>query len=529
VTAPLEPGRVLGGRYRLEGEIARGGMGTVWEATDPLLARQVAVKTLDPALATDEALRTRFRREAVTAAAVTHPNIVATYDTGDDEGTAYIVMELVHGATLRALIDTEGRLPVAQAAQIAHQVADALSVAHARGLVHRDVKPGNVLVQPDGRVKVTDFGIAKATGGGDELTKSGMVVGTARYLAPEQVDGRTVDDRADVYSLGLVLYEMLCGKAPFAADTDIATAVARLTTPAPSVVACRPDLPPALAHVVERALARDPGDRWPSAAALRDALTPFCGEAGSFDSAITALIVETPTTTTARPVADTTRPVRVPPRPPARTRPERRAEQSRSTPTGGSSLARVVIWVVAFAVGATAGYLGYRAFDDSSPGRANAAQPKISAAALPVVGVQDYDPEGTGSRGENPESVGAVIDGNGVTVWSTEDYQQRDVGGLKSGVGVVLDLGAPKQLDSVQVDTRESGWDAEVYAADTVPATLAGWGAPVASATGLGREATLGLTAPARAQRVLLWITNLPPGGPPFRLEVAEVRVIGRA
>jgi serine/threonine-protein kinase len=500
-------------------------MGTVWEATDPLLARQVAVKTLDPALGNDEALRTRFRREAVAAAAVTHPNIVATYDTGEDDGNAYIVMELVHGATLRALIDSEGPMPVGRAAQIAQQVADALSVAHARGLVHRDVKPGNVLVQPDGRVKVTDFGIAKAAGGGDELTKSGMVVGTARYLAPEQVDGRTVDDRADVYALGLVLYEMLCGKAPFAADTDIATAVARLTTPAPSIAASRPDLPPDLVHLVEHALARDPEDRWTSAAELRDALTPFCGDATPFDPAITALVVEAPT----GPV-DATRPVRVTPRPPAQTRPQRRAELAQARAgSGNGSLARVVIWVVAFAVGATGGYLGYRALVDESPTKAAATQPAPTPAALPIVGVQDYDPEGTGARGENPGEVGAAIDGNQATAWSTEDYQQRNVGGLKSGVGLILDLGAPKQLDSVQVDTRAGGWSAEIYASDSVPATLAGWGAPVASGSDLGQQATLGLTTPARAQRVLLWITNLPPGGPPFRLEVAEVRVIGTA
>src|SRR6478752_840519 len=265
---PLEPGRVLGGRYRLERVIARGGMGTVWEADDPLLARHIAIKTLDAAIGMDESIRARFRREAVTAAAVTHPNIVATYDTGEDDGVAYIVMELVHGITLRQLIDRDGAVPVDDAAAIAYQVADALAVAHARGLVHRDVKPGNVLVQPDGRAKVTDFGIAKAADSGDdELTRTGMVVGTARYLAPEQVDGRVVDERVDIYSLGLVLYEMLCGKAPFEADTDIATAVARLTAPPRPISLECPAVSPALEHVIDRALTKDPADRWPSALA----------------------------------------------------------------------------------------------------------------------------------------------------------------------------------------------------------------------------------------------------------------------
>jgi hypothetical protein len=314
--------------------------------------------------------------------------------------------------------------------------------------------------------------------------------------------------------------------APFAADTDSATAVARLTTPAPSIVASRPDLPPELAHLVERALARDPNDRWASAAALRDALAGFRGDAPSFDPAITALVVEDPTGT-----VDATRPVRVAPRPAAQTRPERRAQaaQAKAATAGGSSLARVVIWVIAFAIGATGGYLGYRALDDDTPTDASATPTATAPAPLPVAAVQDYDPEGTGSRGENPEQVGAVIDGNAVTAWSTEDYQQRDVGGLKSGVGLVLDLGAPKQLDSVQVDARGTGWNAEVYAGDAIAPERDGWGAPVAAGTDLGRQASLGLTAPARARYVLLWITNLPPDGPPFRLEVAEVRVVGTA
>ncbi|HMG26637.1 MAG TPA: protein kinase, partial [Acidimicrobiia bacterium] len=199
-------GRILGGRYRLDRELARGGMATVWIAEDPLLSRRVAVKLLLPQLAVDEALRVRFRNEAIAAAKLTHPGIVATYDTGDDDGTAYIVMELVEGKTLRRLIDELGRLPVRDAVDISSQVADALEHAHRQGLVHRDIKPANVLVQPDGRVKVTDFGIAKAAGG-EDLTRTGTVVGTARYLAPEQVNGNPVDGRADVYALGLILYE----------------------------------------------------------------------------------------------------------------------------------------------------------------------------------------------------------------------------------------------------------------------------------------------------------------------------------
>jgi eukaryotic-like serine/threonine-protein kinase len=502
----LEPGRVLGGRYRLEREIARGGMGTVWEADDPLLARQIAVKTLDPIIGRDESIRARFRREAITAAAVTHPNIVATYDTGEDDGVAYIVMELVQGITLRQLIDRDGALPVAQACDIAYQVADALSVAHARGLVHRDVKPGNVLVQPDGRVKVTDFGIAKAAdGGGEELTRTGMVVGTARYLAPEQVDGRDVDERVDLYSLGLVLYEMLCGRAPFEADTDIATAVARLTSPpAPITLEC-PAVPMALEVVIDRALAKDPDDRWPSALSFRDALARFRTDP-----------------TPGR--ADLTAPVRLPRRAPAAVPVAAATTTSAAARSGGRAMtsSRVALWVVVFAIGVFAGYLGYRAIDDQAV--SNAAPPAPVAGPLPIVSVRDYDPEG--DNAENSREVEAIRDGNPATTWSTELYKDRDVGGLKSGVGLVMDLGTPKTVNQVEVTSPDSGWSAQVYASDDVPATLAGWGPARFDGQELGTNAVLALTPPAKARNVLLWITNLPPQRP-YRLRVAEVRVIG--
>jgi serine/threonine-protein kinase len=246
-------------------------MGTVWIADDPVLSRRVAVKVLRGDLAADDATRARFRNEAIAAARVNHPNIVATYDTGDDDGTAYIVMELVDGPTVRRLLEERGPLPVADVIRIGAQVAAALAAAHAAGLVHRDVKPPNVLVPPAGLVKVTDFGIAKATGS-DDLTRTGSVMGTARYLAPEQVSGDAADARTDVYALGLLLYEMLCGKPPFGGETDVATAMARLTTTAPPIRAQRPDVPAALDDLVHRCLARDPDRRFPSATELRAAL-----------------------------------------------------------------------------------------------------------------------------------------------------------------------------------------------------------------------------------------------------------------
>jgi serine/threonine-protein kinase len=246
-------------------------MGTVWVADDPVLSRRVAVKVLRSDLAADEATRARFRNEAIAAARVNHPNIVATYDTGDDDGTAFIVMELVDGPTVRRLVDDNGPLPVQDAIRIGIEVAAALEAAHAAGLVHRDVKPPNVLVPPSGPVKVTDFGIAKATGD-DDLTRTGAVMGTARYLAPEQVSGEPADARTDVYALGLLLYEMLCGAPPFGGETDVATAMARLTTTAPPIRVQRPDVPHALDDLVHRCLARDRGRRYSSAGEVREAL-----------------------------------------------------------------------------------------------------------------------------------------------------------------------------------------------------------------------------------------------------------------
>src|SRR3954463_12314876 len=205
-----ETGRVINGRYRLDRLVASGGMAQVWDATDEVLARRVAVKVLHPHLAADESFVARFRREAVAAARLSHPSIVSIYDTCSDDGCEAIVMELVDGSTLRELLDERKWLEPGQAVTIIAEVADALETAHRGGVVHRDVKPANILLSSDGRVLVADFGIAKA--GAADLTTTNTTLGTAKYLAPEQVEGNPVDGRADVYALGVVLYETLCGR-----------------------------------------------------------------------------------------------------------------------------------------------------------------------------------------------------------------------------------------------------------------------------------------------------------------------------
>ncbi|MET0159030.1 MAG: protein kinase, partial [Acidimicrobiales bacterium] len=219
-------GTLLAGRYRFERRIAVGGMAEVWEAVDQVLDRPVAIKVLHPHLAGDQNFVDRFRREAIAAARLTHPSIVAIYDTHSSDGDEAIVMELVRGISLRKHLDDHGPLPAGEAVDIGARVAEALESAHRAGLVHRDIKPANILLCDDKRVMVADFGIAKLTDA--DHTSEGTVLGTAKYLAPEQVSGTAVDARTDLYSLGIVLYEMVCGRVPFSGDTDTATVLARL-------------------------------------------------------------------------------------------------------------------------------------------------------------------------------------------------------------------------------------------------------------------------------------------------------------
>jgi tRNA A-37 threonylcarbamoyl transferase component Bud32 len=285
---PPGVGRVLAGRYRLVAPIARGGMAEVWEAHDEVLSRPVAAKVLQSHLAADGIFLERFRREAVTAARLAHPGIVATFDTGFDQGTAFIVMELVRGRNLRQWLDSYGRMEPWQAVAVARQVADALGYAHQAGLVHRDVKPANILLIEDEwgglRVKVTDFGIAKAgQETGADLTRTGMVLGTPKYLSPEQIRGAEPDPRADVYSLGVVLYEMLVGSPPYVGESDMATALAHLGDKVPKPSASVRGLPSGLDKVVVELLAKSPDRRIPSAIEARrrlDALGPLAPPAG---------------------------------------------------------------------------------------------------------------------------------------------------------------------------------------------------------------------------------------------------------
>jgi serine/threonine protein kinase len=258
-------------RYELSERVATGGMGTIYQAHDHRLGRRVAVKLLKDELAQDPRFVERFRREARAAAALSHPCIAAVFDYGEQDGTHFIVMELAEGRDLARLLREEGPLSPDRAVRVATQICEALGHAHAAGVVHRDVKPANVIVGDDDRVKVTDFGIARAVGD-STLTATGSVLGTAHYISPEQAEGSKVGPASDIYSLGIVLYEMLTGSMPFTGDSPVSVAMRHVTDDVPAPSALNPAVPPELDAVVARATARPPGDRWHDAVGMATAL-----------------------------------------------------------------------------------------------------------------------------------------------------------------------------------------------------------------------------------------------------------------
>ena len=302
-------GTLFDGRYRVIRRLGSGGMANVYLAEDEELGRRVAIKVLDEKHANDEQFVERFRREAKNAASLSHPNIVSIYDRGEAEGTYYIAMEYIEGRTLKDLIVARGPLPVERAVSYARQILGAVRFAHRKGIVHRDIKPHNVLVDTDGRLKVTDFGIARA--GASQMTEAGSIIGTAQYLSPEQARGAPVDQRSDLYSVGIVLNEMLTGSVPFTGDTPVEIAMKHISAVPQPPSTARPDLPDDLDLVVLRALAKDPGERFQTAEemdselgrvaaglsvtdATADAATAVLAGSGVSDAAPTAVVRRPP-------------------------------------------------------------------------------------------------------------------------------------------------------------------------------------------------------------------------------------------
>ncbi|MGH8901786.1 MAG: protein kinase domain-containing protein [Egibacteraceae bacterium] len=488
--------RMLGGRYLLEEWIASGGMASVWRAHDEVLARTVAVKVLHDHLAEDGDFRERFRREAVTAARLAHPNVVSLYDTGADGDRVYLVMELVDGFTLRDVIADVGSLEIGQVAAIGEKVARALHYAHTRGLVHRDVKPANILIGEDGMVKVTDFGIAKADQDQRDLTRTGMVLGTAAYVAPEQVLAKPLDGKADQYALGCVLYEALTGRRPFMGDSPIATAAARLERDPLPLRSLRADIPRGLEQVVTRCIARDPMHRYSSCSQLADALTQFV----DVDTEAVGLLAATERN--------------------ERTEALPRAAVSPAEDTGGSEsflrsegrwlapvLALLLLAGALVGVGLATGVLQAgdgliprfaRDVTESAGGAAGTAMP------LKIVGASSFDPQADGE--ENESQVRAVYDADPRSAWRTDGYNTVEFGGLKSGVGFYVDLGASRAITAATLTTTTPGINYELRVADAPVEDVDGWRL-VGTVTDARADAPpVKLDESARGRYLLVWV-----------------------
>lgn len=464
-------------------------MAQVWEATDEVLARRVAVKMLHTHLTTDAAFVERFRREAVAAARLSHPSIVSIYDTCSGDDFEAIVMELVQGVTLRELLNERKWLEPAQAVSILAQVADALETAHRGGVVHRDVKPANILLSNDGRVLVADFGIAKA---GADLTATNQTLGTAKYLAPEQVEGHSVDARADIYALGVVLYETLCGRPPFTADTEAAIALARLHQEPMRPRNVRAGVSKALEDVVLRAMARDPAARYASAAEFRAAM--LAAERGGASPASLPFAPSPPgDATVATPIATVDH---TPPGagPPTFVRTER-----------GWLVPAIVIVIVAAAL-IVAGVLV--AGGGGLPhigGNSSNSSASSNAATASFTGADAFDPLGDGQ--ENNDKAQAAIDHDPSTTWQTQGYDDSAIK-VKPGVGLVVELANQSTLGTLKVDSPTHDWSAQIYVADSRKEDLAAWGNPVATKTGINGSASFDLQN-AKGGAVLIWITNV--------------------
>ncbi len=502
--AQVQPGTRLAGRYELLAPIASGGMAQVWRAKDTVLDRLVAVKILHSHLAVDAGFVARFRREAISSARLSHNSIVAVYDTISDGGVEAIVMELINGKTLRTMLDERQVLPPDQVVSIGRQISDALAEAHRSGIVHRDIKPANIMVDNDQRVVVTDFGIAKANKDAD-LTHTGTLLGTAKYLAPEQVAGEPVDARADLYSVGVVLFEAATGAPPFKAETDAATALARLQVVAPRCSERVAGIPVDLDNVIATAMARHPEQRYDTADSLKAALAavnllnvaplqpapvqpapgydpaaagsvgvtgqappvhvqapggpaqpaapPSDGTAMMSDS----MIMETPHEAKSRGGRDRRRSGRNGPDRRQAKPPRARGWMGR-TAVGLLIIAGLLIaGLLALGIGGGFGGLGFGGGVDAG----SVADPII------IVDGYEYDPAGGGVKFQKlvPRTFDGDEEDTSGNRWYTSnlsdtEFEDRD------GVGVFYQLEQASVVRSVSIITKAQGWSAEIWAGD---------------------------------------------------------------
>ena len=471
-------GTVLSGRYRLEAKLGSGGMSTVYLARDETLDRPVAVKVMHREMSEQEDQLARFRQEARAVAKLSHPNVVSVIDAGEDGGHPYIVFEYVQGETLKQRVARVGALDPQEAIAYAIEVARGLTVAHSRQMVHSDIKPQNILIDDEGRAKLTDFGISRQLEQ-DGMTATGRVLGTTDYVAPEQAMGKAVDPRSDIYSLGVVLYEMLVGQVPFKADSQVGVAMKHVNEELPDVQSRRPEVSAAVALVVERATTKDPARRYQEIGEMIDdlstALEVEAARAGGTSGEATSVLDALP--------------------------PPNRSLDSRSR----WSWATIVLLVLVVGVALVAAKL-------ISDGLGGGGVDRGKGSTVTVTSATDYDPQGDGE--EVGSKVGYVVDGDPTgTAWETEHYDSDTFAGTKTGpepgVGVYVTTGSPATPKKMSVRTPTLGWDAQVFASPAgPPSDLSGWGEPIGEATDASalEEIDLHVTEPSRY--FLLWFTK---------------------
>ena len=488
---------VIADRYELEELVGTGGMSSVYRARDRLLERHVALKILHPHHSSDEDFVQRFRKEARLVAQLSHPNIVTVIDRGDDGGRQFIVFEYVEGENLKEVVTREGPLPLRRVLELALQIGRGLAFAHSQGLVHRDVKPQNVLMNGDDQAKVTDFGIARSIDVDVGVTQTGTVLGTSAYIAPEQASGGDITPQTDVYSLGVVLYELLTGEVPFPGESFVAVAMKHINDPPPTLLERRPDTPPRLAAAVDRALAKEPGERFGSMDDFVAELSACLAELGPEADADATMIVPAALASAER-GSRPPRGVRVP------------AGRSGSSPWPFL----VPLIIVAAALGAVGLYFavtrtGVGNLDSSPP-------PARGTHAVHLSGVGAWDPQG--GDGEHDSAAPNATDGNPDTFWGTEHYQSFD----KPGVGVVLQAPSAVQLKSVTVTTDTPGFTAEIQSG---PSAHGPFVTVVSPSRVVGDRTRFVIGGSKAATFYLVWITQLPPGSD--TAHVNEVSAVG--
>ncbi len=504
-------GTLIGGRYRLDAEIGRGGMSTVYRAFDTVLERPVAIKLMHREIAADSDQLERFRREARSVAQLNHPNVVTVINAGEEPspdgghaagaegavGSPYIVLEYIDGETLKDVIRRDGPLDIPRAIAYAIEIARALGAAHEHQIVHRDVKPHNVLISEEGGAKITDFGIAR-TLTEEGLTMAGRVLGTTDYVSPEQALGQPVTGQSDVYSLGIVLFEMLTGDVPFHGSSPVAVAMKHVREQVPDVQLLRPELSAATAAVVDRAVSKDLAYRYADAAAmvadLEEALAVEAARAGQATGEVTSVL-------------------RTLPAPARRRLPWRMRHPAR---WAGSLALLVAIVAIALALAAGGAHRGAGQPPDID------SHAGLEPVQLGQAAAHDYNPFGTGP--ENRDLVGNVVDGDPNTTWSTEQYYDgtlKKPGGV--GLGIYLDA-APRVLaKAIEIQTPTPGFAVRIYVADHIelelpygsptPLSARGWQGPVGASADVHDGERIPLTLSGRPHRYyLVWLTTLPPG-----------------